>query len=30
MLHIWLWENNNDGMFQNWNTGVPLCEGSTF
>ena len=30
MLHIWLWENNPDGEFANWNTSVPLCEGSTF
>jgi hypothetical protein len=30
MLHIWLWEDNKDGMFANWNTGVPLCEGSPF
>jgi hypothetical protein len=30
MLHIWLWENNKDGMFANWNTGVPLCENSQF
>ena len=30
MIHIWLWENNSDGIFANWNTGVPLCEGSTF
>jgi len=30
MLHIWLWENNPDGTFANWNTSVPLCEGSTF
>jgi hypothetical protein len=30
MLHIWLWEDNKDGMFENWNTAVPLCEGSTF
>lgn len=30
MIHIWLWENNPDGMFANWNTSVPLCQGSTF
>jgi hypothetical protein len=30
MLHIWLWEDNKDGMFANWNTNVPLCDGSTF
>jgi hypothetical protein len=30
MFHIWLWENNPDGMFTNWNTAVPLCEGSAF
>jgi len=30
MLHIWLWEDNKDGMFANWNTGVPLCDNSTF
>ena len=30
MLHIWLWEDNKDGMFANWNTSVPLCEGSMF
>ena len=30
MLHIWLWENNPDGEFANWNKSVPLCEGSTF
>ena len=30
MFHIWLWENNPGGMFANWNTSVPLCEGSTF
>jgi hypothetical protein len=30
MLHIWLWEDNKAGMFENWNTGVPLCEGSSF
>jgi hypothetical protein len=30
MFHIWLWENNPGGMFANWNTSVPLCEGSAF
>ena len=30
MFHIWLWEHNPDGMFTNWNTSVPLCEGSAF
>jgi hypothetical protein len=30
MFHIWLWEHNPGGMFTNWNTSVPLCEGSTF
>lgn len=30
MFHIWLWENNPGGMFANWNTSVPLCEGSNF
>ena len=30
MVHIWLWENNPDGLFANWNTSVPLCKGSTF
>ena len=30
MFHIWLWENNPGGMFTNWNTSVPLCEGSAF
>jgi hypothetical protein len=30
MVHIWLWENNPGGLFANWNTAVPLCEGSTF
>jgi len=30
MFHIWLWEHNPDGMFTNWNTAVPLCEGSPF
>ena len=30
MFHIWLWDNNPSGMFANWNTSVPLCDGSTF
>ena len=30
MFHIWLWEQNPGGMFANWNTSVPLCEGSPF
>lgn len=30
MVHIWLWENNPGGAFANWNSSVPLCEGSTF
>ena len=30
MFHIWLWEHNPGGMFTNWNTAVPLCEGSAF
>jgi hypothetical protein len=30
MFHIWLWENNPGGIFTNWNTIVPLCEGSSF
>jgi hypothetical protein len=30
MFHIWLWEHNPGGMFTNWNTSVPLCEGSSF
>lgn len=30
MFHIWLWENNPSGMFENFNTSVPLCEGSAF
>jgi len=25
-LHIWLWENNPDGMMMNFNTAVPLCQ----
>jgi hypothetical protein len=29
MFHIWLWENNPDGMFENFNTSVPLCLGSS-
>src|SRR5215510_5306345 len=30
MVHIWLWENNPGGLFANWNSAVPLCQGSTF
>ena len=30
MVHIWLWEQNPDGMFANWNRAVPLCRGSTY
>jgi len=30
MFHIWLWENNPNGEFANWNLSVPLCEGSSF
>jgi len=30
MFHIWLWEHNPGGMFTNWNSSVPLCEGSAF
>jgi hypothetical protein len=30
MFHIWLWENNAAGMFENFNTSVPLCLGSSF
>ena len=30
MFHIWLWEDNHDGMFQNFNQSVPLCLGSSF
>jgi hypothetical protein len=30
MVHIWLWEHNPGGTFANWNTSVPLCQGSTF
>lgn len=30
MVHIWLWEQNPGGMFANWNTSVPLCDGSSF
>jgi hypothetical protein len=30
MFHIWLWEHNPGGTFTNWNTSVPLCEGSAF
>jgi hypothetical protein len=25
MFHIWLWENNPAGMFENFNSSVPLC-----
>jgi hypothetical protein len=25
-LHIWLWENNPDGMMSNFNSAVPLCQ----
>jgi hypothetical protein len=25
MFHIWVWENNPDGMFANFNSAVPLC-----
>jgi hypothetical protein len=30
MVHIWLWEHNPGGMFANWNSAVPRCDGSTF
>ena len=30
MFHIWLWEDNPAGMFENFNGSVPLCLGSTF
>jgi hypothetical protein len=30
MFHIWLWENNPDGMFVSFNASVPLCLDSTF
>jgi hypothetical protein len=30
MVHIWLWENNPGGLFANWNSAVPLCQGSAF
>jgi hypothetical protein len=26
MFHIWLWENNPAGMFENFNGSVPLCQ----
>ena len=26
MFHIWLWENNPAGMFENFNASVPLCQ----
>lgn len=29
-IHIWLWENNPDGMLMNWNKSVPLCDGSIY
>lgn len=25
-LHIWLWENNPDGLMSNFNSAVPLCQ----
>ena len=25
MFHIWVWENNPDGIFSNFNSAVPLC-----
>jgi hypothetical protein len=30
MFHIWLWENNPAGTFENFNTSVPFCLGSSF
>lgn len=30
MFHIWLWEDNPAGMFENFNGSVPLCLGSSF
>lgn len=30
MFHIWLWEGNPAGMFENFNASVPLCLGSAF
>lgn len=30
MFHIWLWEDNPAGMFENFNNSVPLCLGSSF
>jgi len=30
MIHIWLWEKNPAGMFENFNSSVPLCAGSSF
>ena len=32
MFHIWLWENNPGpaGLYENFNTSVPLCLGSSF
>ena len=29
-IHIWLWEQNPDGMLSNYNSAVAKCEGSTF
>lgn len=26
MFHVWAWENNPDGMFDNFNPKVPLCD----
>ena len=26
MFHIWLWDNNPAGMFENFNGSVPLCQ----
>lgn len=26
MFHIWPWWHNPDGMFDNWNPAVPLCD----
>ena len=25
MAHIYLWSDNPEGMFENWNVKVPLC-----
>jgi hypothetical protein len=30
MFHIWLFENNPDGEFANFNVAVPLCQNSAF